>query len=57
MIRDKIQEAAEKIYDLVKDGKYDVEINLSYKKKEDNGIKVKVNRSTLHNIKWRAKNH
>lgn len=57
MIRDKIQEAAEKIYDLVKDGKYDVEINLSHKKKEDNGIKVKVNRSTLHNIKWRAKNH
>lgn len=50
-IKEKITEAAERVYDLVKEGKYDVEMNL---RKKD--LKVKTKRQTAQNIKWRAKN-
>lgn len=56
-IKVKIQEAAEKVYDVVRDGKYDVEIGILNKKKEENGVKIKTRRSTGHNIKWGSKNH
>lgn len=55
-LKEKIQDAAEKVYDLVRDGKYDIEVGLLNKKKEENGIKIKTHRSTGQNIKWRSKN-
>lgn len=54
-MKEKITEAAEKIYDLAKDGKYDVEVNLFSKKKK--GISILSSRQTMHTKKWRAKNH
>lgn len=55
MIKEKITETAEKIYDLAKEGKYDVEVNLFSKKKK--GVSVVSSRSTNHTKKWRAKNY
>lgn len=52
-IKEKITEAAERVYDLVKEGKYNVELDLRDKK----GVKVKTQRKTAHNKKWRVKNH
>lgn len=51
-IKEKITEAAERVYDLVKDGKYQVELDLRKKK----GLNVKTKRQTAQNKKWRAKN-
>ncbi|WP_265458950.1 hypothetical protein [Enterococcus sp. HY326] len=53
-LKARIQEAAEKVYDIIKDDKYDVEMKLTTKGK---GVKVKTNRNTQHNKKWGAKIH
>ncbi|MBM7689687.1 hypothetical protein BCR24_01400 [Enterococcus ureilyticus] len=58
-IKEKITETAEKVYDLARDGKYDVKVNLFSKKKSKNqakGIQVVSSRDTAHTKKWRAKN-
>ncbi|MGX7243544.1 hypothetical protein ACWOC1_01705 [Enterococcus quebecensis] len=58
-IKEKITETAEKVYDLAREGKYDVKVNLFSKKKngeKPTGIKVISARDTEHTKKWRAKN-
>ncbi|MGX7200743.1 hypothetical protein BCR22_08395 [Enterococcus plantarum] len=58
-IKEKITETAEKVYDLAREGKYDVKINLFSKKKtqdQTKGIQVVSARDTAHTKKWRAKN-
>ncbi|MGM0217919.1 hypothetical protein [Enterococcus sp. AZ126] len=58
-IKEKITETAEKVYDLARDGKYDVKVNLFSKKDTDDkvkGIHVVTARDTAHTKKWRAKN-
>ncbi|EOL42170.1 hypothetical protein RV11_GL001472 [Enterococcus phoeniculicola] len=54
-IKDKITEASEKIYDLIKEDKYSVEVNL-LKKGTKSTSTVKTKRPTNHTKKWRAKN-
>lgn len=58
-IKEKITETAEKVYDLARDGKYDVKVNL-FSKKDTNdkvkGIQIVSARDTAHTKKWRAKN-
>ncbi|WP_430609878.1 hypothetical protein [Enterococcus sp. DIV0876] len=49
-IKDKVTEAAEHVYDVMKKNEY--VINVAPK-----GIKVKKQRQTQDTIKWRAKNH
>ncbi|WP_207696769.1 hypothetical protein DOK67_0003232 [Enterococcus sp. DIV0212c] len=58
-IKEKITETAEKVYDLAREGKYDVKVNLFSKKKDSEkpaGIQVVSTRDTAHTKKWRAKN-
>lgn len=58
-IKEKITETAEKVYDLAREGKYDVKVNLFSKKKthdQTKGIQVVSARDTAHKKKWRAKN-
>lgn len=58
-IKEKITETAEKVYDLAREGKYDVKVNLfSKEKNKDNvkGIQIISARDTAHTKKWRAKN-
>ncbi|MDA9471647.1 hypothetical protein [Enterococcus sp. 5H] len=58
-IKAKITETAEKVYDLAREGKYDVKVNLFSKKTHGDkasGIKVVSARDTAHTKKWRAKN-
>ena len=58
-IREKITETAERIYDIVNDGKYTVKANFFSKKKEGekpSSIKIVSSRDTAHTKKWRAKN-
>lgn len=57
--KEKITETAEKVYDLARDGKYDVKVNLFSKKKSNEkpkGIQIVSARDTAHTKKWRAKN-
>ncbi|MBV7389112.1 MULTISPECIES: hypothetical protein [Enterococcus] len=49
-----ISDAAERVYDIVKDDKYDVMVELTNKNK---GVKLNKKRPTRHTIKWKAKNH
>lgn len=59
-IKDKITEAAERVYDITRDGKYNVKVNLLSKKSDAQkpfDIKVISSRNTQHNKKWRVKNH
>lgn len=58
-IKEKITETAEKVYDLAREGKYDVKVNLFSKKADSdkaNSIQVVSSRDTDHTKKWRAKN-
>ncbi|WP_086312256.1 hypothetical protein A5821_000024 [Enterococcus sp. 7F3_DIV0205] len=58
-IKDKITETAEKVYDLAREGKYDVKVNIFSKKKNTEGtksIQIVSARDTAHTKKWRAKN-
>ncbi|XUB33207.1 hypothetical protein IGJ93_000617 [Enterococcus sp. DIV0174] len=52
--KEKVDETAEKIYDLVKSGKYDVEVGLPKNAKK--AVQIKSKRSTNHTKKWLAKN-
>lgn len=59
-IKDKITEAAERVYDITRDGRYNVKVNLLSKKNNAQkpfDIKVVSSRNTKHNKKWRAKNY
>ena len=55
--KEKITEMVENVYDLARDGKYDVKVDLIPRKKGNikSGVKV-TSRNTAHNIKWRSKN-
>ncbi|MFV0559689.1 MAG: hypothetical protein ACK5NA_03125 [Enterococcus sp.] len=53
VLKEKINEMAEKVYDVVKSGKYDVEVHLP--KKEKKVVRVKTKRQTAHAKKWSAK--
>ncbi|EOL46482.1 hypothetical protein [Enterococcus caccae] len=58
-IKEKITETAERVYDLAREGKYDVNVNLFSKKKNSDkvkGIQVVSARDTAHTKKWRSKN-
>ncbi|MGC6768558.1 hypothetical protein ACYSNR_11130 [Enterococcus sp. LJL128] len=48
-LKEKITDAAEKVYDLTKQKKYNVKVGVS--------SKITSNRNTTHNKKWRAKNN
>lgn len=52
--KEKVDETAEKIYDLVKSGKYDVEVGL--RKNAKKAVQIKSKRPTNHTKKWLAKN-
>lgn len=52
-IKEMVTEAAEQVYDLLKDNQ--VEVTLDTKDKK--GVKVRKERPTQHTIKWKAKNH
>ncbi|EEU65938.1 predicted protein [Enterococcus faecalis JH1] len=56
--KEKITEMVENVYDLARDGKYDVKVDLIPRKKGNikSGVKVTSSRNTAHNIKWRSKN-
>ncbi|MEI5991734.1 hypothetical protein [Enterococcus crotali] len=57
--KEKITETAEKVYDLARDRKYDVNVNLFTKKKNSEktkGIEIITVRDTAHTKKWRSKN-
>lgn len=59
-IKEKITETAEKVYDLAREGKYDVKVNMFSKKKSTDKVKaiqIISARDTAHTKKWRAKNH
>ncbi|MTD42245.1 hypothetical protein GIX45_27175 [Erwinia sp. CPCC 100877] len=59
-IKEKITETAEKMYDLTREGKYDVKVKLLRKKTQGakhSAIQVVSARDTAHTKKWRAKNH
>ncbi|EMW6186079.1 hypothetical protein AAFD52_000614 [Enterococcus faecalis] len=55
--KEKITEMVENVYDLARDGKYDVKVDLIPRKKGNikSGVKVTSSRNTAHNIKWRSK--
>ncbi len=53
--RESVKEAAERVYDIVKDGSYDVKMNVLDKEKK--GTEIHKVRPTRHTIKWRAKGH
>jgi hypothetical protein len=53
--KEKVDETAEKLYDLVKSEKYNVELHLP--KKSEKMVQVKAKRPTSHTKKWAAKNH
>ncbi|MEY8445064.1 hypothetical protein AALA44_02510 [Enterococcus ratti] len=53
--KEKATETAEKIYDLIKSEKYQVEVH--FPKKSVKTIQVKSKRSTNHTKKWLSKNH
>ncbi|EOI01613.1 hypothetical protein UAY_01021 [Enterococcus moraviensis ATCC BAA-383] len=58
-IKEKITETAEKVYDLAREGKYDIKVNMFSKTKNTaatKGIQVVSARDTAHTKKWRAKN-
>ncbi|MGX7149503.1 hypothetical protein [Enterococcus ureasiticus] len=58
-IKEKITETAEKVYDLAREGKYDVKVNLFSKEKNKDrarSIQIVSVRDTAHTKKWRAKN-
>ncbi|WP_159722030.1 hypothetical protein [Enterococcus sp. CSURQ0835] len=55
-VKSAVTEAAERIYDLVKDNHYDVSVNVMNKDRKK-GMTIQRNRPTRHTIKWRAKNH
>ncbi|OJG90968.1 hypothetical protein RV15_GL000964 [Enterococcus silesiacus] len=58
-LKEKITETAEKVYDLAREGKYDVNVNLFSKKRSNEkakGIEVVTLRDTAHTKKWRSKN-
>lgn len=55
-VKSAVTEAAEKIYDLVKDNTYDVSVNVMDKDRKK-GMSIHRSRPTRHTIKWRAKNH
>lgn len=52
-IKEMVTEAAEQVYNLLKDNQ--VEVTLDTKDKK--GVKVRKVRPTQHTIKWKAKNH
>ncbi|HFQ4030903.1 TPA: hypothetical protein ACG1TQ_002460, partial [Enterococcus faecium] len=52
--KEKVDEAAEKLYDLVKSEKYNIEVNIP--KKGGKAVQVKSKRPTNHTKKWMAKN-
>ncbi|MDW7896162.1 hypothetical protein [Enterococcus faecium] len=52
--KEKVDEVAEKLYDLVKSEKYDIEVNIP--KKGEKAVHVKSKRPTNHTKKWMAKN-
>ncbi|OJG20070.1 hypothetical protein RU97_GL000303 [Enterococcus canis] len=54
-IKDKITEAAEKLYDIVHDDRYQVVVEKDGSKPTT--VSVLTKRNTRHNIKWQAKNH
>ena len=58
-MKEKITETAERLYDLARDGKYDVQVKLFSKKNHNgaNGISIVSARDTAHTKKWRSKNH
>ncbi|MEI5992998.1 hypothetical protein [Candidatus Enterococcus mansonii] len=58
-IKEKITETAEKVYDLAREGKYDVKVDLFGKKNKGEkpaGVQIVTARDTAHTKKWRAKN-
>lgn len=57
-LKEKINETAERLYDLARDGKYDVNVRLFSKNNhKSKGISVVSVRETAHTKKWRSKNH
>ena len=52
--KETVDEAAEKLYDLVKSEKYNIEVNIP--KKGGKAVQVKSKRPTNHTKKWMAKN-
>jgi hypothetical protein len=53
--KEKVDETAEKLYDMVKSDKYNIELHLP--KKAEKMVQVKGKRPTSHTKKWAAKNH
>lgn len=49
-IKETIHSAAERVYDVLKDERYTINVKKT-------GVKVKNTRPTRHTIKWHAKNH
>ncbi|WP_165003627.1 MULTISPECIES: hypothetical protein [unclassified Enterococcus] len=52
--KEKVDETAEKLYDLIKSDKYDVEVH--FPKKSGKTVQVKAKRPTSHTKKWLSKN-
>ncbi|MBO0460701.1 hypothetical protein JZO83_02965 [Enterococcus sp. DIV1298c] len=52
--KQKVDETAEKIYDLIKSEKYNVEIQVP--KKSEKFVQIKSKRPTNHTKKWLSKN-
>ena len=54
--KEKITEMVENVYDLARDGKYDVKVDLIPRKKATSKVVLKsLLQNTAHNIKWRSK--
>ncbi len=52
--KEKVDETAEKIYDLMKSEKYNVEVY--FPKKSDKAVQITSKRPTNHTKKWLSKN-
>ncbi len=52
--KEKVDETAEKIYDLIKSEKYNVEVH--FPKKSDKAVQITSKRPTNHTKKWLSKN-
>ncbi|MCC9080073.1 hypothetical protein LOS21_12620 [Enterococcus faecium] len=53
--KEKVDEAAEKLYDLVKSEKYNIEVNIPKKRRKSGPGKIKTP-NEHHTKKWMAKN-
>ncbi|MGK0552430.1 hypothetical protein ACSFB8_10160 [Enterococcus faecalis] len=58
-LKEKIIEMTEHLYDLTREGKYEVEVDLAALKKigaKQKSVQVHTARNTSQTIKWRSKN-